>query len=97
MNEAEDNRRAMMGRPVPARPKNAGPTPPPLDELMAQRKSMRDPPTRLQFSAPVENESMDAAPEALESMRIIARELRKYPKPTRRAIVGFIAEMLLEN
>jgi hypothetical protein len=108
VNENEAERKTMMARPIPARPKGAaGPTPPPpLDELLQKRQATRT--ERLQFvedePTTAEYTSIPKPPgsfygdqsDPFAAVSEIMHILRKFPPPTRKQMVGFIAELLLE-
>jgi hypothetical protein len=97
VNENDAERKTMMARAIPARPKGAAaPTPPPpLDELLQKRQA-----AKFEF---VEEEHVPEPPtpaevnfNALVDFMTIMETLRKYPKPLRKRMVGMIAELMLE-
>lgn len=87
-------RRQLMSKPIPARPKVPGaPTPPPpLDELLQSR---RPPAPELKF-APVADDppGVVGSYEAFHDFVEILMALRKYPKPTQQRMLEALLEML---
>jgi hypothetical protein len=84
-------RRALGGRPIPARPKRPGGTAA-LDELLGQRKAQLF--TEEQPEQTEQTERSELNYDAFHSFRLILKTLNKYPKATQREMISLLNELL---